>query len=456
MIILGLGSNLGDRLENLRRTLNLIQKISYLTVKQISPVYISDALLPDNASQTWDIPYLNLALACETQLSPYELLDQIKKIEIAIGRTPEKNWGPRIIDIDILAWDDLVQYDEKLHIPHEHLPERPFALWPLADVVPHWVHPILHKTAAEMVLPWGSRFTGDAPLHTKQIQQRIDTPQLVGILNITPNSFSDDRQSVDPLQTIQQVERMVLAGAEIIDIGAEATNPHSQPITAELEWQRLEPTLHALLPELSNLLIKPKISIDTRHALVAEKCLAMNIDCINDVSGLMDVAMQAIVAQSACDVVVMHHLTIPEDRTISLPPQENVIALVVQWAEKQLSYLEKNGINRKRIIFDIGIGFGKTAEQSLELIKNISVFNRLNTRLLVGHSRKSFLQQFTSHPPAERDLESVVLSLFLAQQKINYLRVHNVEAHSRAFKVGQRLHSDFLTMHLSPQTPSPY
>ena len=124
MVILGLGSNLGDRLANLRLALTLIKKIPAFSVEHVSPVYLSDALLPDNAPVTWDTPYLNLALRCETTLSPYELLHHVKEIEKMIGRTPEKIWGPRIIDIDILAWDALIQYDEKLHIPHEHLDER--------------------------------------------------------------------------------------------------------------------------------------------------------------------------------------------------------------------------------------------------------------------------------------------------------------------------------------------
>src|SRR5262245_59418543 len=107
MVILGLGSNLGDRLENLRKALHTIKNIPGLTVTQVSPVYLSDALMPDNAPSDWDMPYLNLALACETHLEPMELLKQLKSIEWSIGRKPEiRHWGPRIIDIDILAWDE--------------------------------------------------------------------------------------------------------------------------------------------------------------------------------------------------------------------------------------------------------------------------------------------------------------------------------------------------------------
>jgi len=435
MVILGLGSNLGDRLAHLRLALELIKQIPSCSVQQISPVYISDALLPENAPAHWDIPYLNLALRCHTELLPYEFLEWIKKIEIKIGRTPEKNWGPRIIDIDILAWDILIQYDEKLHIPHEYLAERPFALWPLADVAPHWVHPLHHKTSAEMVLNWGSRFSGDAPFHTRQIQQRIDTPQLVGILNMTPDSFSDGGQFMDPTLALQHVKKLVKAGAEIIDIGAEATGPQGDIVNPLTEWQRLEPILTVLLPELDGMHIRPKISIDTRHAITAKKCLDLKVDWINDVSGLTSPEMREIIADYTNDVVIMHHLTIPEDRTLHLPRHEDVSVLVYQWAIKQLERLEKDNINAERIIFDIGVGFGKTAEQSLALIKSIPLFQQLKTRLLVGHSRKSFLQLFTAKPAPERDIETIVLSLSLMTHAIDYLRVHNISDHAHAFKV---------------------
>lgn len=445
MIILGLGSNLGDRLGNLRRALDSIKKIPHLTVQQVSPVYISDALLPENAPTHWDKPHLNAALRCHTTLPPYELLRQIKEVEIIVGRTPEKNWGPRIIDIDILAWDDLIQYDEKLHIPHENLHERPFALWPLADVAPHWVYPLQGenqgKTAAELVLPWGSRFSGDAPLHAKQIQQRIDTPQLVGILNVTPDSFSDGGKWNDPVTAIQQVNHLIKSGAEIIDIGAESTGPHAKPISADEEWERLAFLLNTVMSEVSSLQMIPKISVDTYHPSTAQKALDLNVDWINDISGLTNAAMREIVSDLTCDIVIMHHLNIPEDRSIFLPRNQNVIKTIYQWAEKQIHFLEKNHILRERIIFDVGIGYGKTAEQSLELIKNIAEFKNLGVRLLVGHSRKSFLQQFTTQSVLERDLETTVISLFLAKQPINYLRVHNIDVHGRALKVDASLNS---------------
>ncbi|EKD72378.1 MAG: Folate synthesis bifunctional protein [uncultured bacterium] len=435
MVILGLGSNVGDKLANLRFALHLIKKIPAFSVAHVSPVYLSDALLPDNAPVTWDTPYLNLALLCETTLTPYALLHHVKEIEKKIGRTPEKVWGPRIIDIDILAWDALIQHDEKLHIPHEHLDERPFALWPLADVAPFWMDPLNNKTAAEMVAKWGSRFNGKAPFHTQQIAQRIDTPQLMGIINATPDSFSDGGKYTNDRLAADYAHQLVLAGAEIIDIGAEATNPKATAISPEEEWRRLEPVLTAIMTQSTKMFIKPKISIDTRHPDVAKKALVLGADWINDVSGLENAAMRDVVANNACDIVVMHHLGIPVNKALTLPLNQNPIDLVLRWGEARLAEITQQGIAQERLIFDVGIGFGKTAEQSLALLRHIDQFHQLGVRLLVGHSRKRFLNLFTDKPFAERDIETTVLSLQLAQQQIHYLRVHNIEMHARAFKI---------------------
>lgn len=439
MVILGLGSNMGDRLAYLRQALRAIKQIPMLSVQQVSPVYISDALLPNNAPSSWNTSYLNLALRCETELTPLELLHKTKAIEKKIGEKPAADWGPRYIDIDLLAWDNLVQYDEHLHIPHEHLHERPFALWPLADVAPRWIYPLpgpfAGKTAMEIAALWGSRFNGDAPLHTKQIEQRIDTPELVGIVNLTPDSFSDGGAFADDSAAFNHLLQLVQAGALIIDLGAEATGPKAAPLDPDLEWQRLEPILKKIIAERGQMFIPPKISIDTRHADVAKKALALGVDWINDVSGLDDSRMRNVLAENPCDIVFMHHLGIPVNQSKRIPLNEDPVLHVYQWAEQRLIELSQLGIKQERLIFDIGIGYGKTAEQSAELIKNIDVFQQLGVRLLVGHSRKSFLSQFTDRAAIERDIETMVISLFLAEHHVDYLRLHNVDLNSRAFKI---------------------
>ncbi len=440
MVVLGLGTNLPDRLTHLRQTLQLIKRIPGLTVKKVSPVYLSDALLPENAPPEWNSPYLNSAVLCDTSLTPQDVLRYAKKIELLVGRTPEKKWGPRIVDIDILAWDDLVLYDDQLHIPHEHLSDRPFALWPLADVMPHWIFPLPNlwqgKTAAEIASQWGSRWSGKAPFRTRLIPQRIDTPELMGIVNITPDSFSDGGRFADPAHALAHIKQLVHDGADIIDLGAEATGPTATLISPEQEWQRLQPLLDGLLPDIADWVIKPKISIDTRHAATAEKALSLGVDWINDVSGLEDPNMCAVIAHHGCDAVLMHQLGIPASQTKRLAPEENPVPIVLEWAMRRLEKLIQLGLSPDKLIVDIGIGYGKSPTLSIQLLENIEIFKKIPARLLIGHSRKSFLSALTEQPVQERDLETTLFSLFLAAHQVDFLRVHNIAMHARAFALG--------------------
>lgn len=446
MVILGLGSNLGDRLANLRRAVAEIRQLPHLQVLQVSPVYTSDALLPDNAPSDWNMPYLNLALRCETRLEPHQLLKELKNIEWSIGRKPEiRHWGPRIVDIDILAWDDLIIKTDELTLPHESLQERPFALWPLADVAPLWKFPLpginFGKTASEISEHWGSRFSGKAPFRTRQILQRVDTPQLVGVVNITPDSFSDGGKFLSPDKAVEQALYLIHSGAEILDIGAESTAPNSTAVDPKTEWERLIPVLAAIREIQHEFVIPPKISIDTRHAEVAAKALNVGVDCINDVTGLSDPGMREVMAASEKPCIVMHHVSIPASRDHVIQRDIDPVKMIYSWAEQQIELIEKSGIKRERIILDPGIGFGKVPEHSYLLIKHIEVFAALGVRILVGHSRKSFLSLFTQHVPAERDIETMAMSLYLADKPVDYLRVHNVEMTARGFRVDRALRS---------------
>jgi len=436
---------MGDRLAHLRLAWQIISAIPDLIVKQVSPVYLSDALLPENAADDWNQPYLNLALKIETKLEPLDLLHRLKKIEIDIGRKPAKrHWGPRIIDIDILAWDDVIIKEDALTVPHSSLQERPFALWPLADIAPQWKFPLEgpyhQKTAAQIVEQWGSRFSGEAPFHTRQLYQRIDTPQLIGVINVTPDSYSDGGQAFDPDHALQQALSLVEAGATILDIGAEATSPRASLIDSKTEWQRLEPVLTRIHAARSEFCVVPIISVDTRRAEIAEKALAQGADWINDVTGLDDVRMREVLLSSNADCIVMHHLSIPASDDDNLPRDQDPASLVYAWAKKRIDELVKQGIKREKIIFDPGIGFGKMAEQSLLLLQHAQVFKSLGVRVLIAHSRKRFHALFTNKPAHERDIETATAAVYLANQtSVDYLRVHNVEMCARALRMNAAL-----------------
>lgn len=438
-VILGIGTNLGDRLSNLRLAVKKIAECN-ITIDAISPIYISDALLPENAPDAWNLPYLNIAIQCQTSLEPLALLETLQQLEQSCGRSNDHaHWEPRIIDIDILAWDERVIADDKLTIPHKQLLKRPFALWPLADIAPFWIYASKdtennQQTAAQLVEAWGSRFSGEAPFHTRQLAQRMDGARLVGILNITPDSFSDGGSYLKKDAALQQALKLVEDGAEIIDIGAESSSPKAMPLTWQEEWQRLEPALSAVQAAKEKFLLTPIISIDTRHAETAKRALDYGVDWINDVSGFDSVEMRAAVLHSEAKLVVMHHLSIPERRDHLLPRSADPVPLIIEWGQKRIDELVTAGIKKDRIIFDPGIGFGKMAEQSLAILKRIKEFEVLGVDIFVGHSRKTFLSLLTGTPAIDRDVETAVCSLFLSQHGVRYLRVHNVAINSKVLK----------------------
>lgn len=430
MLILGLGSNLGDSVNNLRHAVQLLQKSPFISEVKVSPIYSSSALLPVYAPLAWDKPYLNIALTCQSSLTPIELLALIKQIEKQLGREESQRWAPRIIDIDILAWGDYQIDQALLQVPHAELEKRPFALWPLLDLVPGWKPP--SRDLSDLLHQWGSRFSGQAPFNTRQLPHRLFGTHLVGILNVTPDSFSDGGQFVYAVDALNQAEKLVLEGAEILDIGAESTRPGAKSVSAEDEWNRLAPILQALKDSSVRWPIKPKLSIDTRHYQVAEKALAFGIDWINDVSGFTDSRMRDLGAKNAVKCVVMHNLGVPSDKKRVLSSDSPICQQILKWAEQRFNVLISAGVAPEQLIFDIGIGFGKTAQQSALLLKNIPYFRSLGCALLVGHSRKSFLNLVTDKRGAESDLETALLSYQLVAHQVDYLRVHNVSLNARA------------------------
>lgn len=443
MIVLGVGSNLYNRLANLRLALKLLRQIPELKIIKVSPVYESEAMLTENAPSEWQLPYLNAAISCSCDLNPPDLILKLKHIETIIGRAKTyQRWSPRLIDIDILAWDDKVIHEERLKIPQAGLCDRPFALWPLADLTPNWRYGVSGnehsgKTATEIAARWGSRFTGEAPLGTRQINHRIDIPEIVGILNITTDSFSDGGQFATVEAALAQAKKLILAGAEILDIGAESTRPNTKTIiTQKAEWQKLEPILAALSELKNDHKFQCRLSVDTKNPQTAKLALEnFPIDFINDVTGCDAVEMRKIAAETKTKIIFMHHLGVPPSSKVILSSQQDVVSQICIWAKKRMEEMFAVGISQDQLIFDPGIGFGKSAEQCLEVIRRIEEFNQLGLPIFIGHSRKLFLSLFTDKIFAERDIETAAISSYLTQKNVAYLRLHNVEHNMRSIKV---------------------
>lgn len=239
--------------------------------------------------------------------------------------------------------------------------------------------------------------------------------KLVGILNLTPDSFSDGGKYEGEF-AIKRLDQLIEEGADVVDIGAESTRPNATPLSAEEEWARLAPFFKNLKPEH----LKTTLSLDTRHAESALRALDVGFQWINDVSGFASQAMREVVAGYDCTCVAMHSLSVPADKNVTLPEGCDVIAELRIWASQIGDWRLKN-----KIILDPGIGFGKTAAQSWEIINRIDELKVLGFPLLIGHSRKSFL----SSSQAGREAATLELSQKLIAKNIDYLRVHDVAAH---------------------------
>lgn len=259
--------------------------------------------------------------------------------------------------------------------------------------------------------------------------------QLVGILNVTPDSFSDGGLHNTPEKALLQAQNMVQKGATVLDIGAESTRPGAISLTWQEEWARLEP----ILKILKNAKLNTLLSIDTRHPETAQNALEIGADWINDVSGFGEKAMINVIKNSNAQLVVMHSISIPADPNITLPDNADPVEEIYSWAEYRMKMLGAAGITRERIIFDPGIGFGKTAEQSLALLAGVDRLKNLGVPLLIGHSRKSFLKLFTDKNADGRDAETCVVTAWLAQHGVDYLRVHNVSANHQAIRIMETL-----------------
>ena len=241
--------------------------------------------------------------------------------------------------------------------------------------------------------------------------------KLIAILNITPDSFFDGGKYNAPDLALQQAQKLIDDGADIIDIGAESTRPGAIPITTEEEWKRLEQILPLIIKLAKNHNVK--ISLDSRNYQTIYKALECGgIDIINDVSGFSHPKMIELAAQSGKKIIVMHNLGIPADKNKIIPTDLDVIEVIIEWMAERLNLLLQSGVKQQQIIFDPGIGFGKNAAQSMAIIKNIERLKIFNLPLLIGHSRKSFLD-YNENKTAE-------ISSYLAKKHIEYLRVHNI------------------------------
>ncbi len=260
-------------------------------------------------------------------------------------------------------------------------------------------------------------------------------PQIMGILNVTPDSFSDGGLYNAPDAALSAALDMVAAGASIIDIGGESTRPGAALVPVEQEIARTTPVILAL-SKASDVLI----SIDTRKAAVARAALKGGAGLINDVSGFTyDAELAPLAARAEVPVCVMHASGDPATMQ-DAPTYDNVSLDVYDFLETQVTALEANGIERENILVDPGIGFGKTVAHNLDLLRNIALFHGLGCAILLGASRKRFIGTIGKAPRADARMPgSIAIGLAAIGQGVQLLRVHDVGETAQAIRLWQAL-----------------
>lgn len=253
----------------------------------------------------------------------------------------------------------------------------------------------------------------------------------MAVLNVTPDSFSDGGKFLDPQAAVRRALEMIDQGADLIDMGAESTRPGSRSVSAREQLRRLIPVLRAVRARS-----EIPISIDTQSAKVAAACLSEGATIINDISALRkDRAMAKVLAKAGCGVILMHMQGTPQTMQ-KRPHYKNVVREITAFFRERLKACDSAGIDRERVWLDPGIGFGKTLEHNLTILRNLESFVSLKRPLVVGVSRKGFLGKLTGEDvPERRVTASVVAGVIAAARGASVLRVHDVAEHRAGLQI---------------------
>ena len=423
--VVALGSNCGDRRRHLNQALQLIAPLAKSTIK-MSSVYSTPALLPENPSDDWNRPFLNMAIQFETELSAELLLKNLKDIEQQLGRKPAPRWAPREIDLDIIDYGKSIAFvngglelfekngrieanklskknktntknsyktklwrfkedekenkegnkEENRKNKYYHNPISDHSSDPFDDHVDDYADDNLGNHLDDhLIIPhplWQQRNFVVAPIRDLQpsapvlaLQRSIQQPlpAFAEIINVTPDSFSDGGQwGIQKLEShlINIRDNHQSLWPQWIDFGAESTRPNATPVDADCEWQRLRPAIEAFHKVFADQPLCPKLSIDTRSAATASKCIEWGAEIINDVSGLTDASMLSLLQQSSVEYVLMHSLSVPADPKKTFPTGGDAVEEICQFFTRRLQTLTEAGVATNRIYIDPGVGFGKT------------------------------------------------------------------------------------------------
>ncbi len=438
VVFLSLGSNIEPRQDYLHRAIRMLGK--HIDVVRVSSTYETEPWGYSDQDR-----FLNIALEGRTHLAPLDLLARIKSIESDLGRQPTFRYGPRVIDIDLLLYDDVILESQELIIPHPCLAERAFVLVPLAEIAPGLRMPGSNLLVSDLLARCGS-LQDVKKFSTANRFIWGSRTYVMGILNITPDSFSGDGLLTHP-DTIQTAVDQALLfesqGADILDIGGESSRPGSTPLTAAEEMDRILPVIRAIRARTDI-----PISIDTYKSEVARQALAAGADWINDIWAFQaDPDLAGIVAETGCPIVLMHNRSKSGEVILHRKlggmyrgaEYNDFMRDVIADLQVSMDIGFKAGVKPDQIILDPGIGFGKTVAQNLELINHLERIRALGYPVLLGPSRKSFIGQVLGLPADER-LEGTLSAVSIGIARgADIMRVHDVLAGVRTARMTDAL-----------------
>lgn len=491
-VIVALGSNQGDRAALLAAALAALPKAG-VTVRRVSslyetaPAYVTDQVRPPpprlfsgrnrrlTASPLCCLApaqptFLNAAVSCTTSLEPVELLAALKRIEADCGRTAggqashgqrlqglanslsdfacapappihpfSQRYGPRPIDLDIIAYGNRTVELPHLQVPHPRVQERPFVLAPVADLAADEADPA--GPACRLAAVWTAQ-GGESRVGRKGLQRVLPLPRglvlpvggethLMGVINVTPDSFSDGGDAMATSDAVAAALDLASAGARVIDVGGQSTRPGAQWVPAAEELRRVRPVIEQLRERLPPEVV---ISVDTFYGSVAAAAVSAGAHLVNDVSGgRWDPDLLGAVAASGAAYVATHSRGTPE--TMQSAEHTAYPAGLIQQVSAELRELcrraEAAGIEPWRIMIDPGLGFAKGKDANLQLLRGLcSIRGSLpHAPMLIGPSRKGFLGMLTNgKPPKERDWATAAAVGTCVAGGAAMVRVHNVRA----------------------------
>lgn len=267
---------------------------------------------------------------------------------------------------------------------------------------------------------------------------------LMGILNITPDSFFASSRCTGITDALQAAKRMAAEGADIIDIGGESSRPGAIPVSEQEELERIIPAIKLIKEHLAT-----PLSIDTTKPKVARQALEAGASLLNDISGLASKEMCEIAASFNVDVCVMHMHGSPQTMQIDPSYPKGVVNALLRWFEEKITNLTQAGIEEHRIILDPGIGFGKTVQDNITILNNLAQFKRFGLRLLIGNSRKSFMGKILNKPASELLSTTLAVNTIAILAGVDIIRVHDVREHRDVISVLARFKEESFSLDLS-------